>query len=640
MPKIPRTRNSFLFHIARNTLLLFVFLFTSTNAFSVSSNGLGQCHWLGPPFNSNQGVGWGYSGSIEFDLVKGDGWAAVEKSQGVYTFTQQREEVDLAKSRNKKMWLDFQVASVNNKEHNVPKWALDAGVEAGSYSNCGDFTVTYDWSKVAPFWNDPNIIDQSEAVKSADGKLVTFPRSIAAVWDPKFRLYYLQAVKALRDEFKADIQKGTIEAFNLHSGGNFGEHYLSAKCEIWSTGCVPDIINPSCPVIQSMAKIKNKTPQYIASRSNCDPQNTIPGNDPIVCTGNNCPVDSENKSGACYVFDDYFIQAMKELIRGEVEIFNSGGVTLPIVWQDGSGLSHSGRTGEYLKKWINSTYGSRVWIKWNGWGPKDPKNNSYGFNNFGNSTKHGYEPEDPANFSRTKFKGGQAQTWCAAMKTNKPPECDESPLDGEKIGKIALAQAIKRGMVDDKSSYLCLQGTFFEPTPMDRGGGKMGNEYFFNPNDNTQNCNASEINVATYGVGFCPGYLNYVFSQAGNLAPSPTLPASSPTKTITPGSGITATPTATPNPAISYTPTPTNAPFSCKQCANSITPHNSGNANCDGNINDKDYLIWKNAVVKTANNQYISEEEQMSADFNCQTVDGKHAIDLSDFEIWRRNALK
>jgi len=598
------------------------------NASASQSPGLGQCHSLTSPFNSNPGVGWGYSAGIYFNLTKGDGWAAVEKQPGIFDFTLQKEEIIQAKNAGKKIWLELQVASKNNKEHNVPKWAIDSGVETGVFSLCGNDFLKYEWSTIEPYWNNPDLIDQSEAIRYVENskEYVKLPKKIAAVWDPKFQQYYLKAVKALRDEFQNDIQNGTIEAFNIHSGGNFGEHYIVADCDFWEKDCLPDIINPDCPVIQSMGRIKGKTPQYIASRSNCDPRNIIPGNDPILCDSLNCPTENGR---ACYVFDDYYIQALKELISKEIEIFNSGGTNLPLVWQDGSGLSHSGRTNTILKKWMNNTYGSRIWFKWNGWGPNHVKNNTMGFNIFGTTTKHGYEPVAPYSSSRTYFKKtANSQLWCDEMATQKPPECSHTPLNGEEIGRIAIAQAIRKGILEDKSSFLCMQNSYFDTNSLQtRTNGKLGNEYYFNPNDNTQNCVNSEINVSAYGVGFCPGYLNYVFSQADAPVPPPPVPTSYPNPTITP------------NPNTTLTPTPTGSiPLSCTSCSSGKITKNRGNANCDNTVNNDDYLLWEDIFKKIVNNTFVSEEDKGKVDFDCSNTDKTHRIDLVDFEIWRRYA--
>jgi len=49
----------------------------------------------------------------------------------------------------------------------------------------------------------------------------------------------------------------------------------------------------------------------------------------------------------------------------------------------------------------------------------------------------------------------------------------------------------------------------------------------------------------------------------------------------------------------------------------------SGDANCDGAINESDYTIWKDEFISGSGN---------SADFNSDSK-----VDLVDFEIWRRN---
>jgi hypothetical protein len=56
----------------------------------------------------------------------------------------------------------------------------------------------------------------------------------------------------------------------------------------------------------------------------------------------------------------------------------------------------------------------------------------------------------------------------------------------------------------------------------------------------------------------------------------------------------------------------------------------SGDANCDGNVNDSDYTIWKCEFLGGGICQNPSS--QKTADFNLDTK-----VDLVDFEIWRSN---
>ncbi len=608
--------------------------------------GLGQCHWIGGPIGSISGVKWGYSSSLPFAFKDGEGddWAAIEPRKGEYHFDQMRSEATYVKARNKKVWLQIQVANPLNKEHNVPKWALDEGVETYEIY-CGDKNIKnywnyFEWSKIEPVWNNPRYLDQSEAVKyvERDVDKVKFPTKIAAVWDPKFRNYYLKAVTAVRKEFQQEITDGTVSAFNLMSGGIFGESVIPMKYYPWdcakdSQNCRADVENPQCPALQSMAKIKNLTPETIAKRSNCDPKNMEPGNTVQLCTESNPSKCPTQYGSYCYVFEDYFIQAMKELITGEVEILDG----LPLVWQYGNGITGTGRSSKILQEWMNSNYGSRIWFKFNGWGSIYHHFNSRGFNNYPIITRHGYEPYTPASFSREFWTSGTwASNWCNEIKdeNEKPPACKQTPINGEEIGRLALVSAIYTGIVADKSSFLCMQDDFYDlKTLAVQSNGKQANQYYFNPNDNTQGCDNSEINVSTYGVGFCPGYLNYVFSQADAPNPPPSIPTSYPTLSPNPNA------TVTPNPQASLTPTPSNSPpLSCTLCPSGKIEKNKGNANCDSTVNNDDYLLWEDIFKKIVNNTFVSEDDKSKVDFDCNSTDITHRLDLVDFEIWRRYA--
>lgn len=67
------------------------------------------------------------------------------------------------------------------------------------------------------------------------------------------------------------------------------------------------------------------------------------------------------------------------------------------------------------------------------------------------------------------------------------------------------------------------------------------------------------------------------------------------------------------------------------QCIPDRCPLKSkGDANCDGNVNSKDYDVWKGDIQGRANVQAY-----FTADFNRDTV-----INLVDFEIWRATMYK
>lgn len=581
-----------------------------------SGLGLGQCHWIGGSMGQYSGLKWGYSGSTMFDFSNGAGdtWAAVEPQKGVFDFGQIHGEVNYVKYRGQKIILTLHAFMLLDKLHNIPKWALDEGVEAVVTSSCGNLThyrntPTYKWydptntntikNSVKPLWNNPQFVDQSEATLLTSSGAVTtdlnqvesvrFITKNAVVWDPKFRELFANALRAMKREFQADIDDGTIAAINMMSGGNDGECTFKIACYPWDTGCTPDVINPQCPIIQSMAKFVQKqyypnmtveqvTQDVIAKRSDCNPNNVIPGNKVQLCTQTDqskCPTE---RASACFVFDDYFIQAVKEMISTYVEIF----APTPLVWQYGNGLTGTGRVSGILQDWMNSNYQYNIWFKFAGWGSRDRSFWSKGFNNFGNAGAHGYEPDVPSNFSKNFYKS-YAQTWCNNYLSKECKvdinclidECKTSPLDTEAVGRRAAAIAVKRGIVDDRSSLLCMQEAFFkDPITDTDNDGLKENQYYFNPSDNDPNCSTSEINVRDYGVGFCPGFLNSIMEANipkypnSTFAPSPTTTVR-PTSTSIPTNPPTTRPTVVPTATATVIPTATATPgsgginFSC-----------------------------------------------------------------------------
>lgn len=507
--------------------------------------GLGQCHWIGGPYMSYSSLKWGYSQSTPFIFENdgGDSWAAIEQQKGQYNFTQLHGEVDAAKGKGKSVWLNISVANLANKEHNVPKWLLDQGVETpiGVCGNLDDWvnkSYVSPWddgtvNSVKPVWDNPKYVDQSEAaLYDVNGNITTntdtaetvyFQAKFPAVWDPLFRENFADVLNAMKNEFQTEIDDGVVQAIVMHSGGTFGESGLGATCAAWGTDCTPDVLNSQCPFIQSMAKIVRDqhypeltvdqvAQQYISKKSNCDPSNVVPGNKVQLCEGQtDCPTDYWSY---CFVFDDYFIQAMKLLISTYVGTFSP----TPVVWQDGSGLSGTGRTSNVLQTWMADTYGNRVWFKFNGWGPQDSFFWTRDFNRYAGIGAHGYEVGGYGAFSK-EYYAENAQKWCDMYLSTEcdgdesclPAVCKTVPLNTDEVGRTAVSMAIKKGIVEDKSSYLCMQTTFYDISPTDEDSdGLKENLYFFNPDDNSEDCSSSEINVSTYGYGFCPGYLNHI----------------------------------------------------------------------------------------------------------------------------------
>lgn len=502
-------------------------------------SGIGQCWWVtnSSVYRNTSAISWGYSSSqvFNFSAGGGDSWAAVEMNKGVYNFAQMRDMVNFAKASGtsgKKVWLQLQVAANLNKEQNIPRWAVDGqnndDVEAITRV-CGDTTNGLYWksynsssrptyAEIKPYVNNSLYSDLSEAVTD-NTTYIKYPRKQAAIWDFKFREYYFNALRAMKKEFQEDIDSGTVAGFVLFSGGESGEGLIAPKCPYYDQAtCTPDVVNPSCPVVQSMARMQlkeggNPYPSdsqvlnratEIAKRSTCDLQNTVPGNTVEVCTEsdqNKCPVDSYGRP--CYVFDDYWIQSVKQLVEGAVEIF----APLPVVWQAGSGLSWNYSMETILKTWFNEKYGNFVWLKWNGWSPLNYKQTYSRYFGGYTNTMHGYETRSAYDFSKS-----YARSLCEADLSCKFP--DSGGLCGTSVcctteqintcyenWKSSIREMVYAGITYDKSSFMCMADSFFSNP----------SEYFFGASDYTTNCANSEIKaISTTGsgvVGWCPGYL-------------------------------------------------------------------------------------------------------------------------------------
>lgn len=483
--------------------------------------GLGQCHWLGGIAWDHSN--WGYPSNTAFlfdETTGGDSWAAVEQKKGVFTFASQEKEIAFARNSGKHVWLNVNVADDTNKEHNIPRWALDEGVETFQLSKCDTHLYFGEtpWSEVQSVWDNPKYIDQNETILRdkwnkdttdiSKAEKVVYPQKIAAVWDPKFRQLFGNMLKNMRSSLQPAFDDGTVQAVVMFSGGRYGECIFNYQCAGYQEGsCLPDELNPNCPIIQSMAKSIQKlhypdltaaeVAPLIARKSNCSASNLEVGKKVELCTEanhENCPRDSSRTY--CYVFDDYFIQAMKDLTQRYVNAFSP----TPVVFQVGNGLSGTGRVAYILQKWMNEQFKpNQIWLKSNSWGPG-------GWASLGLDGKsyNGYEPGVPYAFTSEYYAangGSAAADWCKSNKDQ--PECASEKLDYDAIARRSIALSIKRGIVDDKSEFLCLQSVFFE----------QPEHYHFNPSDSSQDCSSSEISVSKYGVGFCPGFLNYAMGR-------------------------------------------------------------------------------------------------------------------------------
>lgn len=102
--------------------------------------------------------------------------------------------------------------------------------------------------------------------------------------------------------------------------------------------------------------------------------------------------------------------------------------------------------------------------------------------------------------------------------------------------------------------------------------------------------------------------------------------ACTPTATIVPTSAVTVAPSVTPG-GPTITTSPNNPTSSCAK-------KSQGDANCDGVINETDFNFWKQEF----DTMQPAAPPNQNANFAC--VEGNtqtYFVDLSDFEVWRRN---
>ena len=428
-------------------LLSVAIVFFTANIFSTSvysatdlSCGIGDAHYLGTGFQS-------YNTTHGYTDDNNIAWAAVEPTEGNLNTTQFDKDIALAQSKGKKIFLMVSSSERNpDIRDSLPSWLLDQGVQTFK-DTCGESST-----------------------------------EMVAVWDPLFVEKFTSLLNRLGDKYNGNP---SIDGVIMMGGGYWGESLIGSKCAGYETGCTPDVLNPSCPAVQSMANVFSYTASQIASYSDCN-MHPCPG-------GTQC--GTIKYGSACYMFDDIFIASIEKLITIYVDAFPDE----PIIFQVGPGMSGTGRTWKEIATWANTNYGSRVMLKWNGLGAVDPY-----FDNFENLSSYGtvagYEVGHQDWFSKTKFRAAGG-----------------TPGSADASARTAIYNTVKKVVDDNGSCYLTLQDVFYSSPATsvtvnrpDLGGEVtvLSNEYYFNPNDNTENCANSEIS------NWCPGYLNAVLAGA------------------------------------------------------------------------------------------------------------------------------
>jgi len=84
---------------------------------------------------------------------------------------------------------------------------------------------------------------------------------------------------------------------------------------------------------------------------------------------------------------------------------------------------------------------------------------------------------------------------------------------------------------------------------------------------------------------------------------------------------------------------PTTTPISptpslCAICPADKPLKSTGNANCDEEIDLKDFILWLNVYRKVQNGEVVSEDKKAMVDFNCSPSNNQHIVDLQDFGVW------
>ncbi len=265
-------------------------------------------------------------------------WAKVEPRQGQYDFTALDSMIVQARSAGKRLHVQFLVSNPN---------------------------IDTDHLAVVPQW----AVDSGMHVVTTSRGAVTMPIQ----WDPLYVRYHESLLRAFAARYDKSEYTDVIESVVMQSGGNWGEMALPVTHAANQPGA--DVLDPENYFVQEIARV------YLGSESRSS--------------------EIARKVGNNYVFDDYYIRAVKELI----DVYARSITRYPFALQLGNGISWQARVAEEPVAYGVGRYGSRMWIRSAGWGSfgmgsDDPATQDT-WGRYQDRTVMSYEPGHPS-------------WWCAA----------------------------------------------------------------------------------------------------------------------------------------------------------------------------------------------------------------------------------
>lgn len=286
------------------------------------------------------GVGWcHYFGgadnpSVEY-IYPGSSltWAKVEPAQGRYDFSALDSMIQQARAVGKKLHVQFLVSNPN---------------------------IDSDRMAVVPQW----AVDSGMHVVTSSGGAVKMPIQ----WDPLYMRYHEDLLRAFAQRYEKPEYYDVIETVIMQSGGNWGEMALPVK----NAASLPnaDVLDPANYFVQEIARV------YLGSESRSG--------------------EVARKVGNNFVFDDYFIRAVNELI----DLYARTLTHYPFAIQLGNGLSWQQRVAQEPVEYGLSRYGSRMWLRSAAWGSfnagnSDPQTQDF-WGRYQDRTVLAYEPGHPS----------------------------------------------------------------------------------------------------------------------------------------------------------------------------------------------------------------------------------------------------
>jgi len=315
-------------------------------------------------------------------------WSSIERAPGTYDFSNLWKYVGQAETAGRYIVLQVQT----NSPGNFPQ------------------------PTIPPFyWG---IVDELPDCPASVPDCAAYYHSKPAPWDED----YLQAVERMAQAFAAQFDgHPTVMAVLIAGPGNYNEMSQTVGACYGSPGA--DVTRTDSIYIRSLAKHTGESPSALTA-----------------------PFTDEQGRYYAVKFDYYYVRVTERLARAYLNAFRR----TPVILQLGSGASCQMYVARYVVDDLLSEYGSRLWLKQNGWG-NTTAHPTYGY--AWDSFFSAYKGR-----TRTIYEVGHYSLWCDASH----PEASQygcalqPPATALAHNTTVMENALKAGV-----SAVCFQQVFF-----------------------------------------------------------------------------------------------------------------------------------------------------------------------------------